>query len=190
MSAQLWKAAEHIAKLNSNNPLMSKSARGFTLVELLVTISIISILSVIGITVYSGIQNRARDTKVSADFDAMYKNIEIARSAEQKTLMQITGSGCSECVGGCRSDPASSGCLNIMITNYARITSAPLPIDPWGRPYFFDENEGEGGGCRQDTIMSAGPNGRYETDDGARDNCVARGDDKIFCIPRSGYTGC
>ena len=25
-------------------------------------------------------------------------------------------------------------------------------VDPWGRPYYIDENEGENGGCGQDAI--------------------------------------
>ncbi|MBI2019421.1 prepilin-type N-terminal cleavage/methylation domain-containing protein [Candidatus Daviesbacteria bacterium] len=153
--------------------------RGFTLVELLVTISIISILSVIGITVFSSAQNSARNAKVLGDFDAMYKNIEIARSTQQKTLFQLTGLGCSDC-GACRSNDWTN-CLERMATSYSRVTTAPLPLDPWGRPYFWDENEGEFSptDCRQDSIRSAGPDGNTNTS----------GDNKVFYIPLSGYTG-
>ncbi len=48
-----------------NNPA------GFTLVELLVVISIIAILSVIGITIYSGVQKNARDARRRGDIDSI-----------------------------------------------------------------------------------------------------------------------
>lgn len=54
---------------------MKKS--GFTLVELLVVISIIAILSVIGITVFSGVQKSARDARRRADIDAIAKAMEV-----------------------------------------------------------------------------------------------------------------
>lgn len=66
-----------------------------------------------------------------------------------------------------------------MTTAYAKVTSAPLPMDPWGRPYVWDENEGEGGGCGKDSIRSAGP-----------DRTGSTGDDKSYSVPLSGYTGC
>ncbi len=53
-----------------NNP------QGFTLVELMVVISIIAILSVIGITLYSGIQKNARDTGRKGDIQAISKALE------------------------------------------------------------------------------------------------------------------
>ncbi len=53
------------------------SARGFTLVELLVVISIISILSIIGITIFTGVQKGARDAKRKEDLDAITKVLEV-----------------------------------------------------------------------------------------------------------------
>src|ERR1035437_10377472 len=44
-----------------------KSGAGFTLVELMVVISIIAILSMIGLTIYTSAQKSARDGKRRAD---------------------------------------------------------------------------------------------------------------------------
>ena len=56
---------------------MKESALGFTLVELLVVISIIAVLSVIGVTVFSGVQKSARDAKRRGDIDAISKALEV-----------------------------------------------------------------------------------------------------------------
>jgi len=50
---------------------MKRSAPGFTLVELLVVISIMAIMAVIGITVFSGVQKTARDAKRKEDLLAI-----------------------------------------------------------------------------------------------------------------------
>lgn len=160
------------------------SKRGFTLIELLVVISIIAILSVIGIVVFTKVQNSARSSKLGADFDTLYKNIEQARMLQQKTLKQLTGSGCSECLpGGCRGQDAKN-CLSVMTASYANITSAPLPLDPWGRPYTWDENEGEDPPCRFDRIRSAGPNGIWNM--GSDPWASVPNDDICYFVPLSG----
>lgn len=50
-----------------NNP------QGFTLIELLVVITIIAILSVIGLVVYGGVQKGSRDARRKADIGAIAK---------------------------------------------------------------------------------------------------------------------
>ena len=64
--------------IKHNKNLMKKilPKSGFTLVELLVVISIIAVLSVIGITLFSGAQSKARDSIRRNDLDAIKKALE------------------------------------------------------------------------------------------------------------------
>ena len=50
--------------------------QGFTLVELLVVVTIIAILSVVGIAIFSNTQVDARDAKKKADIDAIASALE------------------------------------------------------------------------------------------------------------------
>lgn len=55
-------------------------SKGFTLVELLVVVSIIAILSVIALAVFTGIQPRARDATRRSDLEAVSKAMEVGYS--------------------------------------------------------------------------------------------------------------
>lgn len=55
---------------------MKHKTKGFTLVELLVVISIIAILSVIGITIFSSAQKSARDAKRKEDIHTIQLALE------------------------------------------------------------------------------------------------------------------
>ncbi|MDO8576950.1 MAG: type II secretion system protein [Candidatus Daviesbacteria bacterium] len=57
-------------------PKTKYSPQGFTLVELLVVVSIIAVLSIIGITIFTGVQKNARDARRRGDIDSMSKAIE------------------------------------------------------------------------------------------------------------------
>ena len=60
----------------------AESARGFTIVELLIVIVIIAILAVIGILSYNGIQTRAKNTKTINATTAWIKALKLYHAQE------------------------------------------------------------------------------------------------------------
>lgn len=58
----------------------ANTKRGFTLIELLVAISIIAILSLVGLTLFSSAQQQARDGRRRGDLEAIRQALEIYRN--------------------------------------------------------------------------------------------------------------
>ncbi|MFH0937295.1 MAG: prepilin-type N-terminal cleavage/methylation domain-containing protein [Candidatus Daviesbacteria bacterium] len=56
--------------------LLPKTIKGFTLVELLVVISILGVLAVIGMSTYSAFQKRARDTQRQSNLKVIQSALE------------------------------------------------------------------------------------------------------------------
>lgn len=77
--------------MNKFLPRTSNNTKGFTLVELLVVISIIAFLSVIGVTAFSNAQKTARDGRRRADVDAISKAYESGYDAVAGTYTAIDG---------------------------------------------------------------------------------------------------
>lgn len=59
--------------------------KGFTLIELLVVVAIIAILTVIAISLYSGIQKKARDSRRQAEIDSLQKSMEAVKNPTDST---------------------------------------------------------------------------------------------------------
>ncbi len=100
---------------NINNP------QGFTLVELMVVITIIAILSIVGVTIYSGVQAKAQDSKRRADIDSISNAIEVHFNSTTGNYAAGLGDWFSS--GSAPKDPKSgvdySGWPNISAATYS-----------------------------------------------------------------------
>jgi prepilin-type N-terminal cleavage/methylation domain-containing protein len=158
---------------------------GFTLLELLVVISIIGTLASVVLASLNTSREKAQYAAARTEITQLMRLTEIAKG-ESGNLPGITGSVCTECAcrnkGNIQNLPQSDTCrttylelvskLNTAANGYISIPSPPT--DPWGAPYLFNENEGEGGLCVTDNILSAGPNGLYYDSDDINVNVPAR----------------
>ena len=109
-------------------------------------ISIIALLSSIATASLNNARTKAKKAKESADLRQIITQIEIKRDELNKPLVDITLNGCSAC--SCWSgNQASAGCASVMTTTMTNIGLPSVLRNPWGYPYYMDENELEGGSC-------------------------------------------
>jgi len=129
---------------------------GFTIVELLIVIVVIGILAAIVIVAFNGVQQRATVQQVNSDLNNLTKAIKSARINENKTLREITGSGCTRC--GTQATYEQS--LDRIGAAAGMNLSGLKKGNPWGVNYAIDENEGENmannNGCNRDSLNYGG----------------------------------
>ena len=77
---------------------MSKTIRGFTIIELLVVIVIISLLMAITVISYRNVQNNGYDASVLSDLRTITAKMEIARSNDPMSYFQVTNPGIATAV--------------------------------------------------------------------------------------------
>jgi prepilin-type N-terminal cleavage/methylation domain-containing protein len=77
---------------------LRSSHRGFTLIEIIVVVVVIGILAAISIVVYTGVQDRAKNTQLLSVFDAYDKALKIYYS-NTGTYPESPGD-INSCVGG------------------------------------------------------------------------------------------
>lgn len=173
--------------------MVFKFQHAFTIIELIVVIAVIGILATISVTAYSGVQKKAQISKINTDLKMFSKAVQLARLADSKTLMQITGYNYS--AGSCFAKPSDTnlatlprtdGCWARYLTVLNTVSAASGVnirnlVDPWGRPYAIDENEGESGGCSKDSARTFSE--PFVTNTGYSGLSAE-------IIPLSGFTGC
>lgn len=79
-------------RLLPNTFFNNSSSSGFTLIELMVAITIVAIMSVAGIIVYTQVQQNARDSKRREDINAIATAIEGAKDPTSSTYSSISAS--------------------------------------------------------------------------------------------------
>lgn len=189
----------------------SKKKKGFTLIELLVVIAIISVLSAISLTAFSSARTKAKSAKAKADQRKLQDVMQVAVGDFGRELGIVTpnnsqgtnnwtGQTCvSYTAGPLRQLKNSTGdCYNdwvIAVNAIVSAASTSLPVkasdfyrDPWGSPYYLDENEASYGDCRIfDALVSPGPDGYLN--DPVNVSYPATIDDIKYQITPS-YSGC
>lgn len=78
---------------------MEKIKKGFTLLELLVVISIIGILIAIGTVAYSSAQKRGRDARRKGDLKAIQNAMEECYALDTDYPTSLTGGAALTCAG-------------------------------------------------------------------------------------------
>lgn len=139
----------------TSHALIVNKSKGFTLIELLITISVIAILSVIGMVVYTSVLKQGRDSKRQSDLRAIQSALEQYRSDEGHyprplTLTQgnsLTGSSGRVYLTQIPGDPTGSpgylyypygsNCEDVTpqnCVNYCVYAKLEIPITSWIRP--------------------------------------------------------
>lgn len=89
-------------------PKTNSNPQGFTLIELLVVISIIAILSVVGITVFTSTQKNSRDARRKSDIDSVSNALEANYTSGSATPYPVLA-GTMFAGGVVPADPQNSG---------------------------------------------------------------------------------
>lgn len=119
--------------------------KGFTLIELLVVISIIAILSVIGITVFSGVQNSVRISSTKETLRRLQQ--AMIRYKINNGELPPTGDSCPACypnnddrANAMRTGPLTTLALSSNGGPYIASVEE-FVYDPWGQAYWYDDND-------------------------------------------------
>lgn len=96
------------------------SRKGFTLIELMVAISIVAILATVGLVMYSNAQKLGRDSRRQQDLRSIATALELYKNVNN-----------TYCVGSCSTNGDADTALAGLATNYISV----VPKDPKGASY-------------------------------------------------------
>jgi type IV pilus assembly protein PilA len=147
----------------------AKQSRGFTLLELLITIAILGIIAAIAIPAYSNYRQRAKIAEAQADLRNLQLAIEVlAIDTEMWPNRKAVGDASGDLeVWNLNADTAGLVATNGDFPGWDGPYIESVPKDPWGSDYFFDSDYNIGG-TNYVAIGSFGPNkvgpNQYDSD--------------------------
>jgi general secretion pathway protein G len=108
------------------HPLRPINARGFTLIELVLVLTIIAILAGSGIYLLSGNVDTAKETRVQGDINAIATQLQLYEARNSR--MPTTDQGIEALVSKPTKEPLPERWTALL---------EELPKDPWGQPYKY-----------------------------------------------------
>ncbi len=97
------------------------STKGFTLIELLIVVTILGVLSLIGVAAFRGLQNRGNDEKRMADLNAVASALEVNKTSSGYQLLADSQFQS----GKIPADPTSTKVYCIMSASSGSVGSKP-----------------------------------------------------------------
>lgn len=135
--------------MNKQRPTLNQP-KGFTLIELMVAISIVAVLATIGFSLFQNTQGQARDAKRKQDIDSIATVLEQKFNAATGNYTAVAGTDFTTQVPP--TDPLSSGAYNYVYT--------PNPVTG-SSTYIVCAKLENATGNSSDTIGTAQPNGGF-----------------------------
>lgn len=146
--------------------IFRKTLRGFTLVELLVTIGIMGILASILLVSLNSARASARLAQARSQVNQIRKAISLLESQTNewpghKTIDDVQSGASGNEIWDLNASSAGLVASDGGYTNWDGPYINRVPLDPWGHPYFFDTDYDIGSGTSRwaAVIGSFGPNG-------------------------------
>ncbi|MFA6512010.1 MAG: prepilin-type N-terminal cleavage/methylation domain-containing protein [Patescibacteria group bacterium] len=145
---------------------MRKYQKGFTLVEMLVTIAVIGILAAVGLALLPDLRDKGRIADAQGDVRTLATAIRILEFDTglwpgAQTPVTHQGVDGNE-VWDLSTDVAGIVATDGSFSNWQGPYVPFLPVDPWGNPYFLDTDydvDPSAGEQWEAVIGSFGPNG-------------------------------